>query len=427
MKKYIYLIVSLLVFISCSKSESDIKGNIYGVVTLAENGEPMRATGVELYVINYDEYGRKSQSLLLKTVTYDDGHYEFDDLAPGEYLLVVDASGYNKIEYSVTVEAGRTARADMQLYREETYMTVTTDEVKMDSNHVLIFYGTYSYQSSTYSPNEYGFVYGKSSNLNLNNGTKVDGKLGNNQSFSAQVNIIEPGKYYIRAYAKNKVGYAFGAELTVEISGLPDVETLAVTHTTESTATLNGKILYDGDPHYTEKGFVYSSSFPKPTIDDPQDATIKVNVSGMSSEFSANVSGLIKDKTYYVRAYAVSESGVSYGESVSFVAAEAKPYIIIGEIALQTTDLSFSADYNNANKICKESRVGGFSDWRLPTLGELTQMYLNKQKIGGFENGKYWSSNYTSNYYYIVDFANGDTSTLYYTSKARVRAVRSVN
>ena len=65
------IILAGLIIGSCTKSEEgdeDKLGSIYGVVTELSTAEPMRAMGVELY---------KSNKLLLKTVTFDDGHFEF--------------------------------------------------------------------------------------------------------------------------------------------------------------------------------------------------------------------------------------------------------------------------------------------------------------------------------------------------------------
>ena len=48
---------------------------------------------------------------------------------------------------------------------------------------------------------------------------------------------------------------------------------------------------------------------------------------------------------------------------------------------------------NNAAKRCKDLVYGGFSDWYLPSLDELMQMYIQRGMIGGFDSyDHYWSS-----------------------------------
>jgi hypothetical protein len=42
--------------------------------------------------------------------------------------------------------------------------------------------------------------------------------------------------------------------------------------------------------------------------------------------------------------------------------------------------------------ICGDLVLGGYSDWFLPSRDELFKMYLNKFAIGGFANDYYWSS-----------------------------------
>ena len=67
MKKVVFCILISICLFSCKPEEVVVPtGSIYGVITVKETAQPMRATGVELYHLG---------SLLLKTVTYDDGHY----------------------------------------------------------------------------------------------------------------------------------------------------------------------------------------------------------------------------------------------------------------------------------------------------------------------------------------------------------------
>lgn len=111
----VLIILFVVIFSSCSLGTSNglkQKGSIYGIVVESSSTEPLAGFGVELYRVGYDH-----NSLLLKTVTFDDGHFEFTDLDPDEYLIKVVATGYDEssTEYYVTVESGRQARVDMML------------------------------------------------------------------------------------------------------------------------------------------------------------------------------------------------------------------------------------------------------------------------------------------------------------------------
>lgn len=417
--------ISSIISYGCSNDSDEVSqpGSIYGLVTDAKTAEPIRSAGVELY--KYD-----TEALLLKTVTFDDGHFEFQDLRPGEYVIALVAEGYYNDAFYVEVEPARVARADMQLEKMETNMTVATIKADAKSNGTVSLYGYETYHYSGYNSKERGFIYGQNSNLTAENGTTVKAQSvpkTDGYNMTAEVKGLQKGKWYVKAYAKNKVGTAFGEIISFEVSGSPEVATLDVQNITESTATFNGRIIFDGDPKYTEKGFVYSSSFPNPTVDDAASATSKVIVTGSSKEFSANISNLKKDKTYYVRAYAKGSSETVYGATVSFVATSFVPYVIIDNIAVQLSDLSHGTDHSSAKDICSQSRVGGFSDWRLPTIGELSLIYANKDKIKGFAEAYYWSSTiYGSTSYYALTFETGRTEYWTYKSSLRVRAVRTI-
>lgn len=417
--------------IGCSKIET---GTIYGIVTVT--GEPLKGIGVSLFV---------DDALLLKTVTYEDGHYEFSDLQPREYTLAVETEGYNTFSTTVMVESGRQARADMQLTLVETGLQVITFEAVVSGNAALLE-GHYSYDGySSTIPNEIGFYY--SASTPVSNGTKVktnDEESTGYYDYDFKVNVpdLMPGTYYVQAYAKNSKGTTFGDIKTFAISGDPFVKTLAATNVTQNTATLNGEIVFAGDPAFTERGFVYSKSFFNPSIEDPESSTTRKVVSGTSTLFSANVDNLTNNVTYHVRAYATNANVTVYGESVEFSTADPNANIIsipsLG-LMIQKYDISSGADWSTAKSLCDNSTVGGYTDWRLPTKGELQSLYSyavsvnwNTNNIGYFYHNSasdsyYWSSTSADgNFYYCVRMSDGLSYDEYIDNTYRVRAVRNL-
>lgn len=298
-----------LVFNACVDEKEEALGSIFGVVTKDGTTEVMPAIGIELY---------RDGSLLLKTVTFDDGHFEFTDLKAGRYLLRIVAKGYEETEYSVVVEGGRPARQDMQVVVINLHMTVRTMNATDQNGSTAILNGYVSYENSSYIPTEVGFYY--SINTDPLSGTKVIGELEPvAKSFSAQISDLSYGKYYVQAYGKNSRGIAYGDVRIFEVTNYPVVRTDSATNILAETATLNGYIVSEGDPAYTKRGFVYSKSYSTPTVGDPEDATTKVIVEGTNREFSANISSLSENTTYYVRAFATHEKGTVYGAIITIV------------------------------------------------------------------------------------------------------------
>jgi len=430
MRKILSVILIAFCLYNCSSDDEQEEqfGNIYGVITEKSSAEPMKATGVELYSIRSLGFNKKEETLLMKTVTYDDGHYEFNELNPGNYKLKVVAENYFTITYDIEVEKGRTARADMQLEKMETYLTVSVLEVTLSSNkESALLEGIYHYQNSNYSPDEVGFFYATTPQA-LSETTKITGIFNDNYKFSATIKSLKKGTYYIQAYAKNSRGRAFSEIVQLEITGEPVVTTLPVTNVTIEAATLNGKIEYPGEPVYTEKGFVYSATFPNPTVDDPSSATKKKVISGTSRDFSANIADLTKDVTYHVRAYATNKSGTVYGNAVSFTTTPETGYWTLqaSNLMVQKNDLSSDADWGTASKLCKSSTLGGYTDWHLPTTEELQEIY-NNQSIIGKLYGWYWSKdNRYSSKYYCFNMSTGKINDYDYDNSFKVRAVRSI-
>lgn len=119
--------------------------------------------------------------------------------------------------------------------------------------------------------------------------------------------------YYIRAYAINSVGTAYGAEFNFKTgAGLPSITTSPVTSITETTATSGGNITNDGGAAITTRGVCWNTS-PGPTLAN----SFTANGTGTGS-FTSNLTGLLNKTIYYVRAYATNASGTAYGNEITF-------------------------------------------------------------------------------------------------------------
>jgi hypothetical protein len=79
-----------------------------------------------------------------------------------------------------------------------------------------------------------------------------------------------------------------------------------------------------------------------------------------------------------------------------------------------------------AADICANLTLGGYSDWFLPSKGELNKMYLNKAAIGGFANDYYWSSTESGTHgAWDQNFSSGGPDTSSKQGNDRVRAIRA--
>ncbi|GAB1373013.1 hypothetical protein MASR1M45_30770 [Candidatus Kapaibacterium sp.] len=119
--------------------------------------------------------------------------------------------------------------------------------------------------------------------------------------------------YYVRAYATNSVGTAYGDELSFT-SGttLPSVSTANISNITYNSAQSGGNVTNDGGANVTARGVCWSTS-QNPTI-----ANSKTTDGSGTGSFSSSITGLQSNTTYYVRAYATNSAGTGYGEQVSF-------------------------------------------------------------------------------------------------------------
>lgn len=212
----------------------------------------------------------------------------------------------------------------------------------------------------------------------------------------------------------------------------PEIQTIEATNIGLTEATVVGKISYAGDPAYKELGFVISNRNQRPTVLDPAEKTMKYIVEDKKSgEFSSHITGLTQETTYYLRAYVTTENETFYGDVVQFMTDTDKDYYTIGNLMVAREDVSFGATFEDAQSACANCRIGGFSDWRLPTQAELKTLMCEYSSTLHFGiNVYYWSKTiYRYDYYYVyfIDQShNVDWTDLNDDKEARVRPVRTI-
>jgi uncharacterized protein (TIGR02145 family) len=159
-------------------------------------------------------------------------------------------------------------------------------------------------------------------------------------NFISHLSGLTPGTtYFVRAYATNSAGTAYGNEVSFTTTALsaPSISTIEISSITLTTAVSGGTISSDGGANITAKGVCWSTT-PDPTI-----SSSKTDEGPGSSSFSSTITNLTAGTTYYVRAYATNSIGTGYGESVSFPTNPVEFPTLTTTIASSITQISATA------------------------------------------------------------------------------------
>ena len=140
--------------------------------------------------------------------------------------------------------------------------------------------------------------------------------------------------YYVRAYATNSAGTAYGTTrtFTTRIS----VITTPVSGITSTTVVCGGTVNSAGNAEVTMRGVCWDT-LPAPTLNSSH--TVDGTGAGI---FTSNITGLTPGTTYYVRAYATNSVGTVYGDDIIFSTVDTTPSVTTKAISFLTDTSAIS-------------------------------------------------------------------------------------
>lgn len=159
-----------------------------------------------------------------------------------------------------------------------------------------------------------GVCWNTSENPVVANSKTSDG-TGMGTFSSSLIQLIPGTTYYVKAYATNSEGTAYGSQVSFSSNPviLATLSTAAVTSSTGTTAVSGGTISSDGGGTIIAKGVCWAKT-TNPTVSND-----KTNEGGGTGSFTSNLTGLSPLTTYYVRAYATNSAGTAYGNELNFI------------------------------------------------------------------------------------------------------------
>lgn len=213
---------------------------------------------------------------------------------------------------------------------------VTTTGVSSVSAMTAVSGGNVTDQGSS-DVTSRGIVWSTSPSPTVSLNTKTRDGSGDG-SFTSKMTGLKPGtQYYVRAYATNSYGTAYGEELTfTTTSGYPVVQTSSAVGCSYTTADVYGEVVSDGGFSVSQRGFVWSTD-PSPTTS----LSTKTKDGSGTGSFDSTISGLTQGTKYYYRAYATNSMGTAYGEEYSFTTI-AMPTVTTADISSITSTSAVS-------------------------------------------------------------------------------------
>lgn len=230
---------------------------------------------------------------------------------------------------------------------------------------------------------ECGFCWSSSSNPTITDNHQSAETVQSGE-FRGAISDLNLGKrYYIRAYAVNSIGVAYGEELSYDSpDGLATLSTCVISNIMSDGADFQAEVTDGGASEVTERGICLSRHV-NPSINGLH----VIATSAGTGEFSCRISDLDPETVYYVCAYGVNSQGVSYGEIVSFTTLMAMPELETLRVTdiTQTTAIGGGKILDDANHVISERGIC----WSLDSNPTIEDAHANDPNFGAFSTPVY--------------------------------------
>ena len=385
MKRLFTIIISSLLLlsfaiVSCEKEDLGT-ATIYGIVSDKATGEPIKKAGVELLPTG------------LKTVTGTDGRFEFVNLKAGSYQVYITQAGYGEVKSStIELAQGQSLQRDVQMELLPPALKVVNDSRKDISELDFGSAETDDARSfNIFNDGEETLEWEVTYTADwVKSVSKTEGILkgGATQALIVTIDrtILKNGINTTTLHITSNNG---SKQLTLKADNstiLPTLNTLQATNIMSTSAVLNGEILTEGFPKYTERGFVYSLS-SMPTIDNTI-SKLTATITD-SKKYSVTLTNLTQNQTYYVRAYAINEVGTAYSTNeIKLIPTSVLPKIEtkpITDLDLDRNSVKLNATVLEEGNPCYTEKGFIYS-----TLSNLTLNNSEKIKTEGTSKGDYF-------------------------------------
>jgi hypothetical protein len=193
------------------------------------------------------------------------------------------------------------------------------------------------------NPSQHGVCWNITGTPTTADSCTTEGAASATGAFTSPISgLIANTSYYVRAYAINSAGKAYGNQVSfTTLPQLPIVTTQTVTVITATSATGNGNITSMGSPNPTQHGVCWNTTGTPTTAD----SCTTEGPASATGAFTSPVSSLSANTSYYVRAYAINSAGTTYGGQVSFTTLSQLPTMTTQEV----TAISATSATGNGN------------------------------------------------------------------------------